>query len=205
MRPLISPMTTAIADLRPHADHRAAVFLDRDGTIIVERDYLRDPAAVELEPAAVEGLRRLSAAGLRLVVLTNQSGIARGYFDAAAADAVNRRVADLLVDQGVAIAGWYICPHGPLDDCDCRKPRPQLARRAAADLDIALAGSWVIGDKRSDVELADAIGASGILVTTGHGGDHVAWAKAHERAVVRDLIEASALVLSRHDAVPKTC
>ncbi|WP_174296824.1 D-glycero-alpha-D-manno-heptose-1,7-bisphosphate 7-phosphatase [Sphingomonas bacterium] len=170
------------------------VFLDRDGTIIVERDYLSDPAGVALEVGAARGLRALSAAGFRLVVLTNQSGIARGYFDLAAAEAVNRRVADLLAGRGVAIDGWYVCPHAPSDGCGCRKPRPGLAHRAAAELGLALAGSWVVGDKRSDVELADAIGASGILVASGHGAQHVAWARAHGRPVVRDLAEAADLI-----------
>jgi len=106
------------------------VFLDRDGTIIVEREYLSDPGLVALEHGAVAGLSRLSAAGFVLVVLTNQSGIARGYFDLAAAERVNARVAELLAEAGVPIAGWYICPHADCDGCDCRKPAPGLALTA---------------------------------------------------------------------------
>ncbi|WP_375381762.1 D-glycero-alpha-D-manno-heptose-1,7-bisphosphate 7-phosphatase [uncultured Sphingomonas sp.] len=191
-------MPTAIADdaLDARAVSGGTIFLDRDGTIIVERDYIHNPADVALEIGAAAGLRALTAAGFRLVVLTNQSGVARGYFDLAAVWAVNRRVADLLDEAEVTIAGWYVCPHGPSDGCACRKPRPGLAYHAAIDGGLALAGSWVVGDKRSDVELADAIGASGILVTTGHGADHVAWAHDLGHPVVSDLVGASDFILA---------
>ena len=173
---------------------RPAILLDRDGTIIVERDYLSDPALVALECGAAEGLRIFSEAGWPLVVLTNQSGIARGYFDRAAADAVNVRVADLLAEQGVVIAGWYICPHSPQDRCDCRKPHPAMALRAAFELELDLNRSWMIGDKRSDLELADAIGARGILVLTGHGaGDRASLQSASWR-IVADLTAAAYLI-----------
>jgi histidinol-phosphate phosphatase family protein len=173
---------------------RPAIFLDRDGTIIVERNYLADPDRVELESRAAEGLRRLMRGGWPLVVLTNQSGIARGYFDLAAADAVNQRVSHLLAREGVEIAGWYICPHSPADACVCRKPLPGLAQRAAAELGLRLDGSWVIGDKRSDIELADSIGGRGVLVTTGHGGQDADWARAAGRPVVANLRAAADLV-----------
>jgi histidinol-phosphate phosphatase family protein len=175
---------------------RPAVLLDRDGTIIVEHDYLSDPARVELETGAAEGLRRLSGAGWMLVVLTNQSGIARGYFDRAAAERVNGRVAELLAAHGVAIAGWYICPHGPDDGCDCRKPLPGLALRAAEDLGIDLGRSWMIGDKKSDVLLADAVGATGLLVETGHAGSALAWARETKRTILPDLRAAAETILA---------
>lgn len=189
MRPPISRAKTGIASRV--ATPVPAIFLDRDGTIIIERGYLSDPALVVLERGASDGLRRLRAAGFALVVLTNQSGIARGYFDLAAAEAVNRRVAALLADEGVAIDGWYICPHGSRDACSCRKPLPGLADRAVEDLGLARAGNWIIGDKRADVELADAIDGHGILVTTGHGAEYVAWAHTQGRRVAVDLDDAS--------------
>lgn len=175
---------------------RPAALLDRDGTIIVERDYLSDPALVALEAGAAAGLRAMAAAGYALVVLTNQSGIARGYFDRAAADAVNARVAELLAAEGVTIEGWYVCPHAPGDGCDCRKPRPGLALQAAAALGLDLARSWMIGDKRSDIALADAIGARGVLVATGHGGRDEGWARANGRLVAPDLTAAAAFVVA---------
>jgi D-glycero-D-manno-heptose 1,7-bisphosphate phosphatase len=173
---------------------KPAIFLDRDGTLIVEREYLADPALVELEHGAAEGLRRLGAGGRPLVVLTNQSGIARGYFDRRAADAVNARVAELLGSEGVSIARWYVCPHGPDDACRCRKPFPGLAEQAASDLGLDLAASWVIGDKRSDVALADAIRGKGLLVTTGHGRHDEPWAVAAEKPVAKNLVEAADII-----------
>lgn len=175
---------------------RPAVLLDRDGTLIVERGYLSDPAGVELETGAVEGLARLVAAGFVPVVLTNQSGIARGYFDRAAADAVNRRTGELLTNGGVAIQGWYVCPHGPGDGCHCRKPSPGLAYQAADALDLDLSRSWMIGDKRSDIELARAVGASGLLVLTGHGAQDREWAENEGVAVAASLTEAADIILS---------
>jgi len=170
---------------------RPAILLDRDGTIIVERDYLSDPAKVELEAGAIEGLQLLSQAGWPLVVLTNQSGIARGYFDRDAADAVNARVAALLAERGVAIEGWYLCPHGPGEGCDCRKPMPGMALQAAAELDLNLGRSWMIGDKKSDVLLADAVSATGLLVLTGHAEADAIWARSSGRIVAMDLREAA--------------
>lgn len=171
---------------------RPAAFLDRDGTIIVEREYLSDPDGVELEAGAAEGLRALAAQGFVLVVVTNQSGIARGYFDRAAADAVNAQVAARLAAAGVEVAGWYVCPHGPDDECDCRKPLPGMALAAARDLDLDLAHSVVIGDKRADLGMADAIGARGILVRTGHGAREAAGVD--PARVVANLADAARLL-----------
>jgi D-glycero-D-manno-heptose 1,7-bisphosphate phosphatase len=173
---------------------RPAVLLDRDGTIIVERSYLSDPAQVLLEEGAAEGLRRLAKAGWLLVVLTNQSGIGRGYFDRAAAEEVNARVAALLAVEGVPIAGWYLCPHGPDEACNCRKPRPGLARQAADELGLDLTRSWMIGDKRSDVELARRIGARPILVTTGHGRDYADAIHAEGVPVCESLTESERVI-----------
>lgn len=175
---------------------RPAVLLDRDGTIIVERDYLSDPALVELEAGAAEGLRALAEAGFVLAVLTNQSGIGRGYFDLAAAEAVNARVAALLAAEGVSIAGWYLCPHAPGEDCECRKPRPGMALQAAAELGLDLSRSWVVGDKGSDVGLADAVGARAILVTTGHGRKDEATMRAQGVTVCATLAAAAGLILA---------
>ena len=147
---------------------RPAILLDRDGTIIVERNYLADPALVELEANAAHGLRRLADEGWPLVVLTNQSGVGRGLFDHAAVDAVNARAADLLAAEGVAIAGWYVCPHRPDEGCACRKPGPLLALQAAADLGLDLSRSWIVGDKLSDAAMAPGIGARGALMLSRH-------------------------------------
>lgn len=176
---------------------RPPVFLDRDGTLIVEKHYLCDPDEVELEQQATEGLLLLRKLSLPLVVVTNQSGIGRGMFDEDAAKTVNARVASLLQAQGVEIAGWYICPHAPDVPCQCRKPLGGLPRQAQKELGIELSGSFVIGDKRSDVEMADAIGGTGILVGTGHGAQSLAWARRSGRLHAPDLLAAARIIASK--------
>jgi len=150
---------------------RPAAFLDRDGTINVECHYLSDPAELELLPGVTEGLHRLQKAGYALVLITNQSGIARGYFDHAQLDAIHARLKALLAEEGICLDGLYACPHGPDDQCSCRKPLPGLALQAKADLHLDLKRSIMIGDKSADIGVGKAIGATTILVRTGHGAE----------------------------------
>jgi len=173
------------------------VFRDRDGTLIVERHYLGDPGQVSLEREVVAGLSMLRARGHALIVLSNQSGIGRGLLSEADAQRVNARIAELLRENGIDILAWYLCPHAPDVPCDCRKPSPGMALAAARDWNLDLAGSYVIGDKRADLELADAIGGTGILVTTGHGSDAVGWAKANARPVADSLLAAAQFIAAR--------
>ncbi|BBD97383.1 HAD family hydrolase [Sphingobium amiense] len=174
---------------------KRAVFLDRDGTLIVERGYLSDPAGVELERLAAPSLARLQKAGWLLVLVTNQSGIARGYFSEQQAHRVNEAVATLLAAQGIMIDGVYICPHGPGDGCECRKPAPGLLLNASRDLNIDLVHSFMIGDKRSDLEAACGAGAKGMLVTTGYGETDRDWAAVSGYPVVETLADAADLIL----------
>lgn len=176
------------------ADLRPAILLDRDGTVIVEKSYLADPAEVELAPGAGAGLRHLAAVGFTLVVVSNQSGIARGLMTEADVGAVNGRAAELLRAEGVEIAGWYHCPHGPDAGCTCRKPAPGLAHRAARDLGLDLTRSVVVGDKPSDIALGDAVGAGVVLVLTGHGSQSRNWARENRIPVAADLNAAAALI-----------
>jgi len=148
---------------------RRFVLLDRDGTLNVERHYLADPGRLELLPGVPEALRRLRGAGLGLVVLTNQSGVGRGYFDRAAVDRVHDRLHELLAEAGVALDGIYVCPHGPDDGCACRKPDVGLALAAAAEHDFDPAAAVVVGDKAADVHLGRNLGATAVLVRTGYG------------------------------------
>lgn len=175
----------------------AAIFLDRDGTIIVEKNYLCDPDQVVLLEGAVAGLRAMSTHGLPFVVVSNQSGVGRGYFSAEQARAVERRLQELLAREGLAIAGWYHCPHAPETKCSCRKPLPGMIDAAVRDLGLDPVRSFVIGDKRCDIDLAAAVGATGILVTTGHGRSDADYAHALPAPVCRDLFEASEEV-ARH-------
>jgi histidinol-phosphate phosphatase family protein len=174
-----------------------AIFLDRDGTIIVEKNYPSHPYQVALLDGAAAGLRAMALHGYPLVVVSNQSGIGRGYFSADQADTVERRVSDLLAREGVAITGWYRCPHAPEEACDCRKPSPGMVLAAARDLDLDPARSFVIGDKQSDIELAAAVGAVGILVTTGHGERDADQARERGVAICKDLVEAGAEIARR--------
>lgn len=150
--------------MKGHDAARKAWFLDRDGTIIVDRHYLSDPEQVELLEGAAQALAQAQRAGYLLVVVTNQSGIARGYFSEAEADRVDRRLAELLAEHGVTIARTYRCPHLPEGKppydivCDCRKPRLGLFRRAIAELGIDPARSIACGDKPRDVERLPGLG-----------------------------------------------
>jgi len=147
----------------PRPAHRPdAVFLDRDGTLVVDVPYNRDPARVEPVAGARAAIDRLRAAGVPLAVVSNQSGIARGLLTPDEVDAVNARVEALLGPLGP----WLVCPHGPDDGCDCRKPRPGLVLEAAATLGVDPRRCAVIGDIGADVEAARAAGARGVLVPT---------------------------------------
>lgn len=145
------------------------IFLDRDGTINVERHYLDDPDQLELLPGAAEGLRAMQLMGFGLVVVTNQSGLARGYFDEARLEQIHARLRAMLAQQGVQLNAFYHCPHHPDEGCDCRKPRTGMLHRAAEELGCEPALSYVIGDKACDVELGNRAGATTMLVRTGYG------------------------------------
>ncbi|MDH4101057.1 MAG: HAD family hydrolase [Nitrospirota bacterium] len=146
-------------------EKKKALFLDRDGTLIVDRDYLGDPDGVELLPGVGAALYRAMETGFLLVVVSNQSGVGRGYFPESAIAGVNGRMAEYLAKDGVRIDGYYHCPHRPDEGCRCRKPEPGMVEDAVRDMGIDASVSFVIGDKSSDVVLARRTGAKGILVT----------------------------------------
>ncbi len=177
---------------------RAAAFLDRDGTIIEDRHYLRDPAAVRLLPGAADGVRRLNRAGIATVVVTNQSGIARGLLTEADYATAVERLDVLLQEAGARLDAHYHCPHLPelTGACDCRKPGPLLYRRAAGDLELDLSRSWWIGDRVRDVAAATTFGGRGMLVLTGSGREEAdtpegrRWPSAPDLAAAVDLMLA---------------
>ncbi|MEZ6004171.1 MAG: D-glycero-beta-D-manno-heptose 1,7-bisphosphate 7-phosphatase [Planctomycetota bacterium] len=157
---------------------RPAVFLDRDGTLNREVHYLARVEDFEWLPGTIDGLAALDRAGYALVVVTNQSGIAQGLLDTTELNAIHARMAADLAQAGVALAGVYFCPHHPelgqdpwRCDCDCRKPRTGMLRRALRELDLDPARSWFVGDSLRDLEAGHAIGARSILVRTGKGAD----------------------------------
>jgi histidinol-phosphate phosphatase family protein len=147
---------------------RPAVFLDRDGTLIEDTHYIADPAAVRLIAGAAQAVTRLRSAGFAVVVITNQSGIARGRISPTAYQAVKARLDGLLEEAGTGLDGTYMCPHHPDADgaCDCRKPGTGMFLRAARELGLDLSRSILVGDRWRDVAAAPALGARGILVPT---------------------------------------
>lgn len=176
-----------------------AVFLDRDGTLNREVGYIGDPDRLELLPGVGAALARLAGAGHLLVVVTNQSAVGRGVYTAAQVDAVHARLRELLAAEGVTLAGIFVCPHAPDDDCPCRKPRPGLLLAARDALGIDLAASWMVGDNVKDVAAAQAAGVRPILVATGWGmRDREAALSGGLAAgdIVADLGEAAERILS---------
>ncbi|AKP90560.1 D-glycero-alpha-D-manno-heptose-1,7-bisphosphate 7-phosphatase [Achromobacter ruhlandii] len=154
---------------------RPAVFLDKDGTVLADVPYNVDPARMVYAPMAFAALNRLGAAGVALVVVSNQSGVARGLFPVAALEAVRVKLAAMFMAAGAWLEGFYWCPHHPSGrvagyaiECDCRKPRPGLLLRAAGELGLDLSRSWFIGDILDDVEAANRAGCRSLLLDVGH-------------------------------------
>jgi histidinol-phosphate phosphatase family protein len=146
---------------------RRAVFLDRDGTIAEDVNYCRRPEDFRMFPWAAEGVAMLNKAGLAVVVVTNQSGIARGYFSEETLAQIHHKMREELARCGARVDAVYHCPHHPDDGCGCRKPRTGLFQRAAEELGLALAGSYVVGDQEMDVLAGQALGCQAVLVDTG--------------------------------------
>jgi D-glycero-D-manno-heptose 1,7-bisphosphate phosphatase len=159
---------------------RRAVFMDRDGTVADEVGYVNHASRVRLLPGSASALRRIREAGLLSVVVTNQSGVARDYFEETVVHQANQRFRELLAAEGASVDAIYYCPHHPREgappyrrDCDCRKPRPGMLLRAAEDLNIDLSRSYMVGDGVVDVGAGRAAGATTVLVLTGYGRGHL--------------------------------
>jgi histidinol-phosphate phosphatase family protein len=157
------------------ATPRRAVFLDKDGTLVEDVPDNVDPCLVRLSPGAEAAARRLHEAGYALIVVSNQSGVARGYFKRSALRAVGDRLRTLLADAGVPLAGFYECPHHPEGvvpryaiTCKCRKPRPGLLLRAAREHGLDLTSSWLVGDIVDDIEAGRRAGCRTVLIGNRH-------------------------------------
>ena len=155
---------------------KPAVFLDRDGTINEQMGYINHLSRFILLPGCAAAIRLLNELDIPVFVMTNQSGLARGYFPSSLLDEVHLKMTEMLGAEGAHIDGIYVCPHHPeakeeryRENCDCRKPKPGLFNEAALDHNIDLNGSYVVGDRWSDLKAADACGATGILVLSGYG------------------------------------
>lgn len=141
-----------------------ACFIDRDGTIIENKHYLSDPTQVELLTGAVKGLRKIQSAGYKLVMVSNQSGVGRGYFTSKEVDAVNNKLIEMLGHEEITFDLVLFCPHSPVDGCDCRKPSIGMVNQATAKLKLNVERSFVIGDSAVDLELGDNLGITSYLV-----------------------------------------
>ena len=167
--------------------------IDRDGTLIVEKNYLSEPNQVELIPGAASALRRLQAMGYGVCLVTNQSGISRGFFNFKKLQQIHDYLEKLLNSRGVKLDGIFVCPHAPEDGCRCRKPMPGLIEQAISVHGFDPRNSWVVGDKEIDVELGRAVGARSILVRTGYGRLHDGGTQAD--FIVDDLACAANVIL----------
>lgn len=182
---------------------RPAVFLDRDGVLIADDHYVGSPDRVRMLPGAAEAVAALNRAGWAVVVVTNQAGVAKGYFSAADVEAVHAFIAGQLAGAGARVDAFYYCPHHPEGTadayrvrCGCRKPEPGMLRAAAADLGLDPARSWMVGDRESDLAAGAAAGCRTVLVRTGYGAGVDAAALDRDRLrlelVAADLADAVA-------------
>lgn len=181
---------------------RRAVFLDRDGTINVEKNYLHRIEDFEFIPGVPEAIARLNRAGFLVIVVTNQAGVARGYYDLEAVHALHAHIDTLLASAGALVDAWYVCPHHPEEgigeyrcDCHCRKPMPGMLLDAAERHAIDLPVSFMVGDKLADVNAALAAGCTPLLVRTGYGAGSESQLPAGIQ-VVDDLMAAVEMIVT---------
>jgi heptosyltransferase-2 len=173
--PLVAPPPVSEPDASIPALSTASlagvtVFLDRDGMLNIDSGYLKSPDDLTVLPGVGAALAKLKQAGARLIVVTNQSGVGRGYFTSKDLEAIHSKLRLVLAEDGVTLDGLYFCPHHPDDRCNCRKPARGMVDRALAELHVDLSRAYVVGDSARDVELARQVGAKGLLVMTGPSG-----------------------------------
>ena len=158
-----------------HPNSRPAVFIDRDGTIAEEVGYLNHVSRFRMFPFVAAAVRRLNEAGYPVVVISNQTGVARGYFPESLLQEVTQSMTQELSKAGAHVDAVYYCPHASADNCACRKPRTGMLEQAAREHPVDLRRSFVVGDRYIDIELARNAHARGILVRTGYGEGELAW------------------------------
>lgn len=185
-----------------------ALFLDRDGVLIADENYLADPQLVRLLPGVPAALLRARQAGYRLICVSNQSGIGRGYFGQDDFHRVMLRLEEQLASHGVQLDSYHFCPHSPDDDCPCRKPRPGMLVEARRLFQLDLKSSWMIGDKGSDVAFGRQEGMGSVLVRTGYGQSEEEavrsrWEEDSRVLIAEDLPEAIDLILQQNRQEPR--
>ena len=187
-----------------------AVFLDKDGTLVPDIPYNVQPQLITLEKGVTEGLQLLARNGYLLVIISNQSGVARGYFQEADLQPVKEKIIALLRQEGIPLHGLYYCPHHPegsvepyARECNCRKPAPGLILRAAAELQIDLSASWMVGDILHDVEAGNRAGCRTVLINNGNETEWVSGVYRKPYFVAADVREAAALLCMDSPAKPE--
>lgn len=178
----------------------SVVFLDRDGTIIRDAQYISDPSEVELLDGAAEAIARLNAGNVPVVVVTNQSGIGRGFYEVEDYERVHERMLELLAERGARVDAAYYCPHSPdhVPPCECRKPRPGMFERALADLGLDPDAAFYVGDRLRDITPALPLGGTGILVPSDSTPTAEAAEAELEGRTAQSLKEAVSLILDGH-------
>ena len=182
-----------------HGNKKAAIFLDRDGTIIEDRGHLRDTSDIIFFPETFEALQKLQEHFL-LFIVTNQTGVARGLINLDDVKLVNDGVVAALAEAGIKITKVYVCPHDRSENCVCIKPNPYFLRKAAKDYHLDLRRSFTVGDHPHDIQFAEPVGARGIYLLTGHGDKHLA-ELAQDTEVVSGIMEAAEKMVSYHIGV----
>jgi D-glycero-D-manno-heptose 1,7-bisphosphate phosphatase len=179
-----------------------AVFIDKDGTIIPDIPYNVDPKLIQLSDNAAEGLKELSDAGYKIIIISNQSGVARGFFDISALEAVQERIKTLLAEIDVVLTGFYICPHHPEGiiapyniNCTCRKPANGMILQAAKEHHINLSQSWMVGDILNDVEAGNKAGCKTVLINNGNETEWVTNENRKATLIVSNINEAATSIL----------
>jgi len=170
-----------------------AVFIDRDGTMAKDVPYCSCPEDFKLFPTTAKAIRRLNEHGFKVIVITNQSGISRGYFTEEILARIHKKMEDELAKEGARVDAIYYCPHHPDDNCECRKPKPKLLLQAAKDFDIDPQRSFVIGDLQMDIDLGKAVGCKTILI----GDPSLANKMGDPDATVPNVLEAAFMILER--------
>ncbi len=184
-----------------------AVFIDKDGTLIPDVPYNVDPALIKLSPDSIQGLRTLAQNGYLLVIISNQSGVALGYFREEALGPVKEKIVELLKEEGLTLDGFFYCPHHPEGDvaeyrkeCACRKPLPGLILQACAEMQIDPAASWMVGDILHDVEAGNRAGCRSILI---NNGNETEWLRGEIRNpdCIVTTIDEAAIIISESEVV----
>ncbi|HDL18861.1 MAG TPA: D-glycero-beta-D-manno-heptose 1,7-bisphosphate 7-phosphatase [Bacteroidetes bacterium] len=181
--------------LRHESKSKPAVFVDRDGTINMDTEYLHEPEKFQLLPGVLPGLKKMQDMGFRLIIVTNQAGIGLGYFTKEDFYRVNRRMFQLLAEQNIQIDKIYFCPHSIAENCNCRKPKTGLIEQAQRDLNIDMAHSFMIGDTTIDLQTGKNAGLKTVLVETGKGGKDGKY-PVHADFIAKNLLFAADWILA---------